>query len=73
MYLRNGRRWTTIWEEIAIAKRIEAGKDVMINANAKPNSWKKIAEWRENIQKSSRDIIDIDSLMRFNLWWGRWN
>ena len=36
--------------EIAIAKRIEAGKDVMINAlTQSPIVGKKIAEWRENI------------------------
>ena len=51
--------------EIAIAKRIEAGKDVMINAlNSKSNSWKKIFEWKEQIENQQmlvRDIIDIDS------------
>ena len=51
--------------EIAIAKRIEAGKDVMINAlTQSPIVGKKIAEWRENIENQNllvRDIIDIDS------------
>jgi len=51
--------------EIAIAKRIEAGKDVMINAlTQSPFIAKKIYEWREKIESSEllvRDIIDIDS------------
>ncbi len=51
--------------EIAIAKRIEAGKDVMINAlTQSPIVAKKIFEWRENLEKGEllvRDIIDIDS------------
>ena len=51
--------------EIAIAKRIEAGKDVMINAlTQSPIVGKKIAEWREKIENQEmlvRDIIDIDS------------
>ena len=51
--------------EIAIAKRIEAGKDVMINAlTQSPLVGKKINEWREQIENQSllvRDIIDIDS------------
>ena len=51
--------------EIAIAKRIEAGKDVMINAlTQSPLVAKKIHEWREKIETSEllvRDIIDIDS------------
>jgi RNA polymerase primary sigma factor len=51
--------------EIAIAKRIEAGKDVMINAlTQSPLIAKKIYEWREKIETSEllvRDIIDIDS------------
>ena len=51
--------------EIAIAKRIEAVKrcyDKRINS--KPNSWKKIFEWKEQIESQQllvRDIIDIDS------------
>jgi RNA polymerase primary sigma factor len=51
--------------EIAIAKRIEAGKDVMINAlTQSPLVAKKIYEWKEKIETSEllvRDIIDIDS------------
>jgi RNA polymerase primary sigma factor len=51
--------------EIAIAKRIEAGKDVMINAiTQSPLVGKKIFEWKELIEKEEmlvRDIIDIDS------------
>ena len=51
--------------EIAIAKRIEAGKDVMINAlTQSPIVGKKISEWRELIEGQQmlvRDIIDIDS------------
>ena len=51
--------------EIAIAKRIEAGKDVMINAlTQSPLVGKKIFEWKgliEDQQLLVRDIIDIDS------------
>ena len=51
--------------EIAIAKRIEAGKDVMTNAlTQSPFIAKKIYEWKdliENNQLLVRDIIDIDS------------
>ncbi len=51
--------------EIAIAKRIEAGKDVMINAlTQSPIVGKKINEWKELIENQQllvRDIIDIDS------------
>ena len=51
--------------EIAIAKRIEAGKDVMINAlTQSPIVGRKISEWRELIEGQQmlvRDIIDIDS------------
>ena len=51
--------------EIAIAKRIEAGKDVMLNAlTQSPLVAKKIYEWKEKIESSEllvRDIIDIDS------------
>ena len=51
--------------EIAIAKRIEAGKDVMINAlTQSPIVAKKIFEWGgklENGELLVRDIIDIDS------------
>ena len=51
--------------EIAIAKRIEAGKDVMINAlTQSPLIAKKIFEWKDQLEKGEllvRDIIDIDS------------
>ena len=51
--------------EIAIAKRIEAGKDVMINAlTQSPLVGKKIFEWKDQIENQQmlvRDIIDIDS------------
>ena len=51
--------------EIAIAKRIEAGKDVMINAlTQSPIVGKKIHEWKNEIETQQmlvRDIIDIDS------------
>ena len=51
--------------EIAIAKRIEAGKDVMINAlTQSPFVGKKINEWKEQIENEQllvREIIDIDS------------
>ena len=51
--------------EIAIAKRIEAGKDVMINAlTQSPIVGKKIYEWKQQIESQEllvRDIIDIDS------------
>ena len=51
--------------EIAIAKRIEAGKDVMINAlTQSPIVGNRIFEWKDKIEKDEmlvRDIIDIDS------------
>ena len=51
--------------EIAIAKRIEAGKDVMINAlTQSPIVGKKIFEWKDQIENQQmlvREIIDIDS------------
>ena len=51
--------------EVAIAKRIEAGKDVMVNAlTQSPLVAKKIYEWKEKIESNEllvRDIIDIDS------------
>jgi len=51
--------------EIAIAKRIEAGKNVMINALLQsPLTARKIFEWKKKIEKdefSVREIIDIDS------------
>ena len=51
--------------EIAIAKRIEAGKDVMINALTQSSLVaKKIFDWKNQLEKGElliRDIIDIDS------------
>ena len=51
--------------EISIAKRIEAGKDVMINAlTQSPIIAKKIFEWKNLIESDEllvRDIVDIDS------------
>ena len=67
MYLREmgGVEMLSREGEIAIAKRNEAGKDVMINAiNQSPIVGKKIFEWKEQIENQQllvRDIIDIDS------------
>ena len=51
--------------EIAIAKRIEAGKNVMISALFQsPLTAKKVFEWRDKLEKNEllvREIIDIDS------------
>jgi len=51
--------------EIAIAKRIEAGKDVMLNALAQsPITALKIIEWNEKLLSNElmiREIIDIDT------------
>ena len=51
--------------EIAIAKRIEAGKKVMLNALLQsPLTAKKVFQWREKLEKNEiliREIIDIDS------------
>tara|TARA_B100001123_G_scaffold394098_1_gene474618 strand:+ start:2399 stop:4321 length:1923 start_codon:yes stop_codon:yes gene_type:complete len=51
--------------EIAIAKRIEAGKNVMISALLQsPLTARKVFEWKEKLEKSEllvREIIDIDS------------
>ena len=51
--------------EIAIAKRIEAGKNVMISALLpSPLTARKVFEWKKKIEKdefSVREIIDIDS------------
>ena len=51
--------------EIAIAKRIEAGKNVMIRALFQsPLTAKKVFEWREKLEQNEilvREIIDIDS------------
>ena len=51
--------------EIAIAKRIEAGKDVMLNAlSSSPITAQKIFEWNDKLLKNEilvREIIDIDT------------
>ena len=51
--------------EIAIAKRIEAGKDVMLNAlSSSPITAQKIFEWNNKLLKDEilvREIIDIDT------------
>ena len=51
--------------EIAIAKRIEAGKNIMIGAlSQSPLTAKKVFEWKDKLEKSElliREIIDIDS------------
>jgi len=51
--------------EIAIAKRIEAGKKVMIRALIQsPLTAKKVFEWKEKLEKNEilvREIIDIDA------------
>ena len=52
--------------EIAIAKRIEAGRNVMISALVQsPLTAKKVFEWKEKLEKNEllvREIIDIDSM-----------
>ncbi len=51
--------------EIAIAKRIEAGKDVMLNAlSQSPITAQQFFEWNEKLQSDQilvREIIDIDT------------
>ena len=51
--------------EIAIAKRIEAGKDVMLIAlSQSPLTAQQFSEWNEKLQKDEilvREIIDIDT------------
>ena len=51
--------------EIAIAKRIEAGKDVMLNALCQsPLAAQQFNEWDQKLQKDEilvREIIDIDT------------
>ena len=51
--------------EIAIAKRIEAGKDVMLNAlSQSPITAQQFFEWDEKLQNDQilvREIIDIDT------------
>ena len=51
--------------EISIAKRIEAGKDVMLNAlSQSPITAKQFFEWNTKLQNDEilvREIIDIDT------------
>ncbi len=51
--------------EIAIAKRIEAGKDVMLNAlSQSPLTAQQFFDWNDKLQKDEilvREIIDIDT------------
>ena len=51
--------------EIAIAKRIEAGKDVMLNAlSQSPTTAQQFFEWDKELQNDEilvREIIDIDT------------
>ena len=51
--------------EIAIAKRIEAGKDVMLNAlSQSPITGQQFFDWNDKLQKDEilvREIIDIDT------------
>jgi RNA polymerase primary sigma factor len=51
--------------EIAIAKRIEAGRDMMIGGIAEsPLTYRALLEWRERLQRNEmllRDIIDLDA------------
>ena len=51
--------------EIAIAKRIEAGKDIMLIAlSQSPITAQQFFEWNEKLQKDEilvREIIDIDT------------
>ena len=51
--------------EIAIAKRIEAGKDVMLNAlSQSPITAQQFFEWNKKLQNDEilvREIIDIDT------------
>ena len=51
--------------EIAIAKRIEAGRDMMIGGIAEsPLTYRAVLEWRERLGRGEmllRDIIDLDA------------
>jgi RNA polymerase primary sigma factor len=51
--------------EIAIAKRIEAGRDMMIGGIAEsPLTYRALLEWRERLGRNEmllRDIIDLDA------------
>src|SRR5262249_1496509 len=57
--------------EIAIAKRIEAGRDMMIGGiGESPLTHKSIVEWRDKLKAGAlllRDIIDLDATMGGNL------
>ena len=67
MYLREmgGVKLLSREGEIAIAKRIEAGKDYMIKGLFQsPLTAKKVFEWKEKLENGEllvREIIDIDS------------
>ena len=67
MYLREmgGGELLSREGEIAIAKRLEAGKDVMLNAlSQSPITAQQFFEWNEQLQKDKilvREIIDIDT------------
>src|ERR1051326_637047 len=51
--------------EIAIAKRIEAGRDMMIGGIAEsPLTYRALLEWRDRLMRNEmllRDIIDLDA------------
>ena len=51
--------------EIAIAKRIEAGRDMMMGGIAEsPLTYRAVLEWRERLGRGEmllRDIIDLDA------------
>src|SRR5207244_9648426 len=51
--------------EIAIAKRIEAGRDMMIGGIAEsPLTYRALLEWRDRLSRNEmllRDIIDLDA------------
>src|SRR6185369_4407297 len=53
--------------EIAIAKRIEAGRDMMIGGiGESPLTHRAIVEWRDRLKNGEillRDIIDLDATM----------
>ncbi len=67
MYLREMRGVELLSREgeIAIAKRIEAGKDVMLNAlSQSPITAQQFFDWNDKLQKDEilvREIIDIDT------------
>ena len=59
--------------EIAIAKRIEAGKDVMLNAlSQSPITAQQFFEWDKKLQNDEilvREIIDIDTNYMEGKYW----